>query len=140
MISLEDYVGGEVYIRISLHSDAYFERDGIYVDDLMIITYDTEGETTSVSNISKDAFAYRQFPNPASQNITVQFEVPDDIDYSHGMLRLFDANGRNVAAFNIGTGFFSESIDVSNLPSGIYQSVIVLDGASLYTDRIIVSH
>ena len=140
VISLEDYVGGEVYLRISMHSDAYFERDGIYVDDLTFITYDTEGETTSVSNISKEEFAYRQFPNPASQNITVQFEVPEDIDYSDGKLRLFDANGRNVAAFEIGSGFFRESIDVSDLPSGIYQSVIVLDGTNLYTDRIIVTH
>ncbi len=122
-----------------MHSDAYFERDGIYIDDLSIITYDTKGGTTSVEQVDPEAFSYNQFPNPASTTVDIRFEIPEDVSFNTARLTVYDAHGRAVVDMPVEQRFVADQLDVSHLPAGIYQSVIVIDGNFAHSERIVIA-
>ncbi len=63
----------------------------------------------------------QSFPNPASSDATIRFDLGDDA--SNATLRLFDAEGSTVLVKELGAtpaGPGSTTIDVSDLPNGSY--------------------
>lgn len=72
------------------------------------------------------------YPNPASTNINITFSA-----ITSATIELFDVTGQNVRTENV-IGLERASIDVSNIPSGVYVlQVKYADGATI-TKKVVV--
>ena len=59
------------------------------------------------------------------------------------VLRIFDARGRMMMEKAFGfrsPGEYRENVDCSALPDGVYYSVLIVDGARVGTQRMLVLH
>jgi hypothetical protein len=112
LISLEDYVGGEVKIAFRLVSDQNIEGDGFYFDDLEVLTY---GSSVGINEIA-NKLNWNVYPNPANQllHITVSLEQNADLNYE-----IVDVTGKLIKK---GTFYSSEEaqISISDIKSGTY--------------------
>ncbi len=57
------------------------------------------------------------FPNPASEKITIQYDLSF---YSNARMEILDAQGRKLSNQNIDTKDYSLDINISNLMNGVY--------------------
>lgn len=91
--------------------------------------------TASVTNF--DIGNLLIYPNPTDKEITVRIYSTSDKEVK---VQLFDLQGReiNAARYNGLIGMFSESMDVSNLSSGIYL-LKATQGSKTGTQKVIIS-
>ncbi|MBK8700715.1 MAG: immune inhibitor A [Saprospiraceae bacterium] len=108
VMDLSSFEGeAQVFIDFQLVSDGFLEMDGMYIDDIEVITF--KEVTTAISDkVAKNVVVY---PNPGSG--IFHFTVP-----VQGSVKIADAMGKEVIniAMNGGT-----RMDLSQLTSGIYQ-------------------
>jgi hypothetical protein len=80
------------------------------------------------------------FPNPASDRVNVQFEIPADTEMIR--IQLIDATGRTIRTFMDDhakkTGLAAFSFAVDPLPTGVYYLQISADQQQLHTETIVV--
>lgn len=92
---------------------------------------------TSVADVTPVDMLMTAYPNPASNDLTVQGLLPEATESE---LLIRDLTGRSVhvqAISNMGREF-SENIDVRQLPSGIYSvEVRSLDGDFRHTEKFV---
>ena len=112
LISLDDYIGGEVKIAFRLVTDFIGRGDGFYFDDLEILTYD---EVDGIDEV-KNMINWKVFPNPASQVLHVRVSLEQNADLKY---EIIDILGKVILH---GTFFSSEEtqISISDINSGSY--------------------
>lgn len=93
---------------------------GNYAGGVAIYLGDTG--TTSVSDPDKARYNFSIFPNPASGKITLSLANPDHQDLLE--LNIYNTIGKLLYSNNLISNKNLFSIDVSNLPSGIYSCQI----------------
>jgi hypothetical protein len=76
-------------------------------------------ETVTVGRSVKTAELLGTYPNPATQQVTVRYAVPERMEVA---VRLYDMLGRQIRTLvdSEQTGRHKHSLDVSNLSSGVY--------------------
>ena len=136
VIGLEDFLGGDLYIRFALYSDAFFELDGIYIDDLSVKVYGID-ESTSIKPIDPNSFEFNQYPNPASQVAQIQYDF-SSVSYNEAVLVVHDVMGQVVDQRTLKNQSGSAILRVQEWPAGIYTTSVLLDGAILKTERLVV--
>ncbi|GIV28070.1 MAG: hypothetical protein KatS3mg027_1884 [Bacteroidia bacterium] len=80
-----------------------------------------------------DISVFAVYPNPASEYIQVEYETQDNL-----IFEIVDAYGKVVISDILVKEQTKQSIDVSNLPSGIYYYVIEKGGTKLVRDKIVI--
>jgi alkaline phosphatase D len=84
---------------------------------------------TGLNNkINQDAVVIMAYPNPTSNEITINYALNTK---SQNELQLFDAKGLNIKTVKLGTqsnGIYATTIDVSNLPYGMYYYHFISNG------------
>jgi len=135
-IELDDYIGGELYLRFALYSDAYFELDGIYIDDVTVKVYEVD-ESTSVKQIDPESFTFHQFPNPANQVAQIQYDF-SDVPHDEAVLVVHDIMGHAIYRRQLNNTSGSAVLRVENWPAGIYTTSVLLDGVFVRTERLVV--
>jgi hypothetical protein len=112
LISLQDYLGGEVRIAFRLVSDQSVVGDGFYFDDLEVLSYDFVDGIDEVKN----GIDWKVFPNPADQllHLSVSLEQNSVLKYE-----IIDISGKMILE---GTFFSSDKaqISISEINSGTY--------------------
>ena len=80
------------------------------------------------------------YPNPTSGPVTVEFALPDEASGDDARLQLFDLLGREVRTVVLGSvqGRATRTLDVSNLPSGVYVLRLQAQGTT-QTQRLTVA-
>jgi hypothetical protein len=112
LISLEDYVGGEVNIAFRLVSDQSVVGDGFYFDDLEILGYGSQVGINEIDN----KLDWKIYPNPANDvlHISVSFDQPKNLKFE-----IIDISGKVIK-----TGEISSNTDalvsIDDLNSGSY--------------------
>lgn len=135
-ISLDDFLGSEVYIRFALYTDAYFELDGIYIDDIRINVYGEDNGTTSVEFLPESTFSLTQYPNPASGWANVKYNITED--YQNAAIVVNDILGRVVFDQVISGNSGDVTLPVEQFGPGIYTTSILLDGVKSKAQRLVV--
>lgn len=76
------------------------------------------------------------FPNPTKNTVTITWATPIT---QAGNIRLFDLYGRQIEVVALATGDLSHTMNMRNLPTGIYALHAALDGRN-YAKKIVVKH
>lgn len=128
-INLNDYNGQKIQLKFNLISDIYVQGDGIYIDDIII-----KGEKT-VGTIDDNEFISMSIaPNPSHDNITVDFTSLANIT----SIDIYNNLGVKVLTTYVNAKTGNTSIDISNLPVGIYQARLIGDDhRSVISDKFI---
>jgi hypothetical protein len=137
-IRLDDFLGGDLYVRFALYSDAFFELDGIYIDDISVKVFGVD-ESTSIKPIDPESFTFNQFPNPASEVSRVEYDF-SDVSHDEAMLVVRDVMGRAIYQRELNHDSGSAVLRVGNWPAGIYTTTLMLDGGVLKSVRLVVGH
>ncbi len=132
-------------VNVSQTESYSWYRAGFH-SPLMTINYDTSGSgtlyvsdakyyrgilTTGVKDVASNVTTLNVYPNPATDNVTFGFDVTGTPAATN--LMVFDATGRVVNTINgssLKTGKNEVSINVSNLPAGMYIVRLQGDGAA----------
>ena len=77
---------------------------------------------TSVNDAKGDAKWFDLYPNPASDNINININIP----FNQASVEVINTLGAVVLSFN--AEMSTKSIDISNLESGIYTAKLKIDG------------
>ena len=93
------------------------------------------GEVTNVNSISSTAPQLKLFPNPASEYLNIETEIPET---KGGYIKIYDINSRIILEKNI--NFNERNIfqqNISNLQSGIYFLTLQTETTS-YSKKFII--
>ena len=105
-------------------------------DDVIAYAKSTCPGTTSISEVQNDNDIL-VYPNPASTNLSVDFNLPTIEKTS---ICVYDIVGKKVAELienTYSSGFHTENINIENLSTGIYFVNIKI-GNNLYTQKVSV--
>ncbi len=112
-------------------SDAYLEfflgtsAVNLFLGEVSVVETGCAGLREDLSNGIIDN--YSVFPNPASDMLTVQFDLADD--YNSGIIRLFDVNGKMILEEQ--KAMFSSNqfqLNVQTIPAGVYMLRVDVGG------------
>jgi hypothetical protein len=137
---LSPFLDRAVLLRFRLESDAYDERDGMYVDDIRILVY---GARLTVVKREVPALPFGisllpSYPNPFNgrTNTPVRLSAPGWV-----ALRVFDLLGREVATLREGTLPAGDHLipwDPQGLASGMY--ILRLEAGPYRQNSIVQTH
>ncbi|MFK7933179.1 MAG: T9SS type A sorting domain-containing protein, partial [Saprospiraceae bacterium] len=84
----------------------------------------------------KSSFLKANRPNPFSRSTSIDYQLPAEV--SNATLIVTDANGKAIQEHQLSSGTGTVEIDATNLPKGIYNYSLVLDGQIQETQRMIL--
>ena len=102
------------------------------------VDYDGQFDYSDVvmvhSNLAQEQFEITVFPNPAKNNVTVEWNKGE----RNSSIIIMDINGKVIQQEDIINGY-SHSIDLSNIDSGVYFIQLV-GSQETKTERLVVKH
>jgi hypothetical protein len=134
-ICLREYLDEDV-LRIRFRVTNRWGNN-LYVDDFRVDTLEPEACKVTANDPTLDAAASLVvMPNPTNATTTLQLNLrtAEEVRYT-----VVDLQGRTVRSENLGllpTGQHSRSVDLSQLPSGLYL-VQLTAGATRLTERVV---
>lgn len=131
-MSLNGFIGGDVWLRFGINSNSETGRDGFWFDDLEVIT--TTDIISSVDAVANGASRPVCWPSPTSDRASVRLNTPVP---SGAHVRLYDATGTVVLDQPFARG--CAELDVRHLPTGVYACVISTPEVALRATRLVVA-
>lgn len=131
-IDLKLFAGQKIKIRFSVLSDEYVQKDGWYLDDISIVTYDALTEIDGNEISAPQAFLLLQnYPNPFNPETAISWQLPVS---GHVTLKVYDVIGREITTlvnedqtagkhsviFDASKSLLNESHPNGGYSSGIY--------------------
>jgi hypothetical protein len=118
MISLDDYIGEEVWIQFALISDEIEHQDGFYLDDIEVVVKRELSSSTDHILLENDEFVI--VPNPFTQDFSVLLDNQDVNDYN-----IFDYLGRKVSKSEMIPGVYFVEVMVGGKRKTIIKAIKV---------------
>ncbi len=128
-ISLEDYLGEQIFIRFVFESDGGVTDDGFYFDDIQVVML--EQLSTEATPQTRDA-EVRVYPNPAKENIFVNIAG----ESTSAKITFYNLKGEKVLQKTVTKG--SAPVSVVGWPKGAYMYTVQSAGKKLSSGKIIV--
>ena len=116
-----------------------------YVWDYSIFPYTVETQvysvpgqisTTTETIPQKNELIQNIFPNPATSNIIIEYELPDGV--SEGLLHIIDIHGRIIDNYKIDRTFNNLHLDIVNYPKGTYICRLQANGMASDIQKFVV--
>jgi carboxypeptidase T len=127
VVDLHQYCLGSVRFRFRMASDGYVTYDGIYVDDILLLTYPLAPDAVERDTRPAEFALGQNFPNPFNPVTTIEYAVGGASGQgpraSEVRLIVYDVLGRDVATLvneQKAPGRHEATFDASGLASGIY--------------------
>ena len=93
-------------------------------------------ETTAVNEISGTDVELSAYPNPASDNLTVKYNVKGSV--ANVVLNVYDVLGQEIISKNLNGNKGSIKLNLEAVNSGVYFYAIKVAGNTVRTERFIV--
>lgn len=135
-MSLDNFVGQNIYIRFRLLSDWGLEYDGFYFDDLEI-TKILPGGVGIIEVLQNNLVAYACMPNPANDYTVINYNLTKS--NNDAVLLFTDATGRTVKNITLNKNQSSIKIDLQNMETGIYFYRVFSDDSRSVVRKLIVA-
>ncbi|MCC6413294.1 MAG: immune inhibitor A [Saprospiraceae bacterium] len=132
-MDLSAFVGQTISLRFELFSDGVTQLDGMYIDDVQVMYYDTNFVSSIHPEIG-NAMDVRLMPNPVSGETRLIWKS----EIGQGVLTVYDALGKSVSRFEIADHQTSQAIFCGNWPEGLYNVVLQAKGGLMVTRRLVV--
>ena len=133
-MSLEDYLGQEIYLRFLLRADSYVVEDGFYWDDMTVTIIDI---TTGIDDpvASHMPAISGPMPNPAREQVS--FLIGPGERSAKLRLEVVNALGQVMVTDNPeGAGEYR--LDASGWQKGVYLYRFTADGIPLRSGKLII--
>jgi len=128
----EQFLGEpDVHFRFHLITDFFVETDGVYIDDIYLLSSGSEPpEVASEPFVPMEFSLGVPYPNPFNSTLTVPVNLPES-----GMvaISLFDINGRRTyssTSSKFEAGSHRLTLNAATLPSGVYFLQAALEDKS----------
>lgn len=132
-MSLEDYIGGPVRLRIRLASDEATTYDGFYFDDLLVTA--TNSGSSALHEQAVPTLLPPQ-PNPAIDHVWLSYALP--VGARDARLIIYNAVGSLVRTSAIEDRQGSLVLSVSDLAPGVYHVGVSVAGAASGLQKLVV--
>lgn len=133
-MDLSEFIGQTISLRFELLSDGVTELDGMYIDDIEVMYFDTAVVSSSTQPDAGNVLSVRLMPNPASGETMLTW----DKAINNGVLTVYDALGRRVTRYELENQQKRQTISCKNWPEGCYNVVLQLNDGSMKTQRLVV--
>ncbi len=130
-INLSDFAGTSVKIKFELVSDAFYEYDGFYFDDLKVTGLTATGFNENILENSVSIF-----PNPVNDKLN--FSV-NKINKGR-TIEIYNTHGAKVHRERIDGSSANYSLSVSAYNNGMYIYNIISDSGIISKGKFIVQH
>ena len=127
VMDLQAFVGGELLLRFRLDTDAFVQRDGIFVDDITVLLYNTGPLSVRDMTTPAAPCLFQNYPNPFNGETRIRFTLGQRAQNERGerrvTVKVFDVLGRElatVADHPFGSGDHVVTFNAGGLASGVY--------------------
>lgn len=134
-IDISDYVGGQLWIKFKMKSDANLQKDGFYFDNLSV-------EKLELNPLNIDLFKANNIlhvsPNPFDQSIQVDLSLSNPLRGAN--LRITNYLGQlivNQKLGNLTSGAHKFIVDSQQLPNGTYFVQLFSDNHLLISKKLL---
>ncbi len=136
-IDLADYLGGNLWIRFRIKSDAGLTKDGFYFDDLSVVT---SIPTATTDLDASDFVAAHTQPNPADDFARISWK--NNLSTHNTRLLVFNSLGQPLFERALDDTAASQTLDIqtSKWANGIYFYKFLTEKESSKTYRFVVHH
>ncbi len=138
VIDLSAFLGRAIMVRFRLESDQYEHRDGMYIDDLRILSYRSL-PLTAVETPPIHSFSLRQnFPNPFNPATVIGFDL---VVGTPIRLVITDILGRDLLTVTDGyraAGSHRVTVNGAGLASGVYFYRLETPGGSIARRMVLI--
>jgi carboxypeptidase T len=120
VMDLQDYIGKNLYLQVTLNADASNQFDGFFIDDITVVVFESGSSTVPASTYN--LVSTKAFPNPAKEKVFIQVNQPlTSLNSNEWQVEIFDMLGKSY--FNKAATISDENlleIPVSTLTNGMY--------------------
>ena len=88
--------------------------------------------------VSEDKYDLQVFPNPASTQTTILYNVPPTI--KHATIEILDLTGHRLRSEEVNAGEHSISFDVSTFSNAMLFVNLIVEGKMVLSKKILVIH
>jgi len=134
LLSNGNFIAGDtVQVRFRLFSDPYSHGWGWMIDNLVIQDFGTASNPLLLS-----AGEVIFFPNPASEQLNIQFQSKNAIEKL--VLKAYNSSGMQVFSqfVSVGSNRFQTIVDVHNFRTGLYLFVLEPENGQPVTRKILI--
>lgn len=120
-MNLADFLGKKILIEFSLIADDWANYDGIYIDDIEVVTYSKETIEVGLenwTNTNNPLILYPIQPNPVDNNATIQYRLAPSM--KEAQLSLYNSLGQLVRTVILKQNGRKVNLEVGDLAEGIY--------------------
>jgi hypothetical protein len=75
VMDLQPFVGGDLLLRFRLDTDAFVQRDGIFVDDITVLLYNTGALSVHAETTPAATCLFQNYPNPFNGETQIRFTL-----------------------------------------------------------------
>jgi hypothetical protein len=100
--------------------------DAIFKNSVTIVE-----QTVGVQDISEKISAFNIFPNPATSDFGLSFDLKESSDVTCLLYSLDGKISHQLMSDNLGEGSFNQSFNIENIPAGIYLVKLNVGAASV---------
>lgn len=94
------------------------------------------GERAKHSNIdAKEALLFDLFPNPASENIIVNYKLPLD---GNSFIKIFDITGHEFKSYSLSKAIGNLTITTEEIPQGVYLVYLTCNDQKSNVSKLII--
>lgn len=133
-MSLEEFLGEQVYLRFKLKADSYVTGDGFYWDDMQVTVIDLYTGNEEKNPVPSIKIA-GPLPNPATDQI--RFSIADGKSDAGITLEVFNGTGQRIISQQI-TNAGDIVIPVDRWGNGIYFYQFKIDGLTQKSGKLVV--
>jgi hypothetical protein len=120
VIDLASFLNTPVQIRFRLESDAFLQRDGMYVDDIRVLAYKAAPLSVDLPALPEQVELSQNYPNPFNAQTTIRFAIPVGAPVRMQILDILGREVMTVVDEVLPAGVHSRSLDARALASGMY--------------------
>jgi carboxypeptidase T len=133
VMDLQEYLGKNLFLQVSLTADGTNQFDGFFMDDIRVVAFES-GSSTEKGPLESE-YSTRAFPNPASDRLFIEFIGQTKIQATC-QIEIFDMLGSRVM-YNENTFPENGLIEMSTrqLNNGMYMYRIRQEGKVLGAGR-----
>jgi carboxypeptidase T len=137
-IDVSDFIGKKLRVQVKLASNGG-GWDGFYMDDFRIVYYDPNSRLTKTIDLDAKDFKLTQRPNPAAEQVTIDWSKTTDQLSGKGHLRIFDLLGK--AMWNQPVNLdntITQTIEVASWSTGVYITNLMLPDGRIVAGKVVV--